>query len=238
MEGKKNYLERYRIRQIICVILGICIALAATLILTASRMKQVDAKVARTQESLAKEVFRFHVLANSDSDEDQQLKMEVKGLVISYVNENLGGNATKEKTAGWLMEHKDGIEEMARTYILSQGKDYPVKLELARDYFPTKAYGDMVFPCGTYDAARITIGSGRGHNWCCVLYPPLCYTDSMNAVVPERSKETLKSLIPDEDYEALLPEKERTDHRSGKPRVQVRFRLAELLGLGREAGDK
>jgi hypothetical protein len=67
MEGKKNYLERYRIRQIICVILGICIALAATLILTASRMKQVDAKVARTQESLAKEVFRFHVLANSGS---------------------------------------------------------------------------------------------------------------------------------------------------------------------------
>ena len=60
----------------------------------------------------------------------------------------------------------------------------------------------------------------------------------MNAVVPERSKETLKSLIPDEDYEALLPEKERTDHSSGKPRVQVRFRLAELLGLGRQAGDQ
>ena len=78
-------MERYRIRQIICVILGICIALAATLILTASRMKQVDAKVARTQESLAKEVFRFHVLANSDSDEDQAVKLKVRDAVITYM---------------------------------------------------------------------------------------------------------------------------------------------------------
>ena len=70
------------------------------------------------------------------------------------------------------MDHsKDGIEEMADWYILSQGKDYPVKLELARDYFPTKAYGDMVFPCGTYDAARITIGSGRAQ-LVVLLYPP------------------------------------------------------------------
>lgn len=221
---------KYKVSLCVC---ALCF-FTAFLIAMSARQQGNEALAAR----IAPEILRFHILANSDSDEDQQLKMEVKGLVINYVNENLGGNATKEKTAGWLMEHKDGIEEMARTYILSQGKDYPVKLELARDYFPTKAYGDMVFPCGTYDAARITIGSGRGHNWWCVLYPPLCYTDSMNAVVPERSKETLKSLIPDEDYEALLPEKERTDHNSGKPRVQVRFRLAELLGLGRDAGDQ
>lgn len=205
---------------------------------------------------IAPEILRFHILANSDSSADQQLKMEVKGLVIDYVNENLGSSATKNETVAWLMDHKPDIETMAADYIRSQGKDYPVTLALTKDYFPTKAYGDMVFPCGTYDAARITIGSGSGHNWWCVLYPPLCYVDSMNAVVPESSKQTLKTLIPDDDYQALLPENERiknwtpTHSAAGqagspmaqagspeaqagnekqKPQIRVKFRLLELL---------
>ena len=144
---------KYKVSLCVC---ALCF-FTAFLIAMSARQQGNEALAAR----IAPEILRFHILANSDSDEDQQLKMEVKGLVINYVNENLGGNATKEKTAGWLMEHKDGIEEMARTYILSQGKDYPVKLELARDYFPTKAYGDMVFPCGTYDAARNCAQSTR-----------------------------------------------------------------------------
>ena len=205
----------------------------AFLIAMSARQQGGEALAAR----IAPEILRFHILANSDSDEDQQLKLEVKGLVIDYVSRNLGDSATKAQTAGWLLDNREAIEDMAHSYLVSRGKDYPVTLELAQDYFPTKAYGDMVFPCGTYDAARITIGSGRGHNWWCVLYPPLCYTDAMNAVVPETSRETLKALIPDEDYEALLPESQRTGHETGKPRVQVRFRLAELLGLGKDRAD-
>lgn len=211
--------------------ISLCISalcfLTAFLIALSARQQGSEALASR----IAPEILRFHILANSDSDEDQQLKMEVKGLVIDYVNENLGENATKETTAAWLTDHSEAIEDMAHRYLLSRGKDYPVSLMLTRDYFPTKAYGDMVFPCGTYDAARITIGSGNGHNWWCVLYPPLCYTDSMNAVVPEHSKETLKQLIPEDDYEALLPESERTARAPEKPRVRIRFRLPELLGF-------
>lgn len=211
--------------------ISLCISalcfLTAFLIALSARQQGGEALAAR----IAPEILRFHILANSDSDEDQQLKMEVKGLVIDYVNENLGEEATKETTAAWLLDHSEEIEDMAHRYLLSRGKNYPVSLKLTRDYFPTKAYGDMVFPCGTYDAARITIGSGNGHNWWCVLYPPLCYTDSMNAVVPEHSKETLKRLIPEDDYEALLPECERTSHTQEKPRVRIRFRLPELLGF-------
>ena len=211
--------------------ISLCISalcfLTAFLIALSARQQGSEALASR----IAPEILRFHILANSDSDEDQQLKMEVKGLVIDYVNENLGENATKETTAAWLTDHSEAIEDMAHRYLLSRGKDYPVSLMLTRDYFPTKAYGDMVFPCGTYDAARITIGSGNGHNWWCVLYPPLCYTDSVNAVVPEHSKETLKQLIPEDDYEALLPESERTARAPEKPRVRIRFRLPELMGF-------
>lgn len=211
--------------------ISLCISalcfLTAFLIALSARQQGSEALASR----IAPEILRFHILANSNSDEDQQLKMEVKGLVIDYVNENLGENATKETTAAWLTDHSEAIEDMAHRYLLSRGKDYPVSLMLTRDYFPTKAYGDMVFPCGTYDAARITIGSGNGHNWWCVLYPPLCYTDSMNAVVPEHSKETLKQLIPEDDYEALLPESERNARAPEKPRVRIRFRLPELMGF-------
>lgn len=221
---------------------SLCIAalcfLTAFLTALTARQQNNEALAAR----IAPEILRFHILANSDSPADQQLKMDVKGLVIRYVNENLGSGATKDETAAWLLDHKPDIETMAEDYIRSQGQSYTAALSLTRDYFPTKAYGDMVFPCGTYEAARLTLGSGRGHNWWCVLYPPLCYVDSMNAVVPESSKQTLMTLIPDDDYQALLPEHERTGHltprlpRSSpdgnekqKPRVRVKFRFLELL---------
>ncbi len=212
--------------------------LTAFLIALTARQQGSEALATR----IAPEILRFHILANSDSSADQQLKMEVKGLVLDYVNENLGGSATKDETVSWLLEHRSDIESLAAGYIRSQGQDYPVALSLTRDYFPTKAYGDMVFPCGTYDAARITIGSGQGHNWWCVLYPPLCYVDSMNAVVPESSKQTLRTLIPDDDYQALLPENERSGralpapsdpahagNEKQKPQIRVKFRFLELL---------
>lgn len=212
--------------------------LTAFLIALTVRQQGNEALAAR----IAPEILRFHILANSDSSADQQLKMEVKGLVINYVNEHLGGSATKDETAAWMLERKPDIETMAADYIRSQGKEYPVTLALTKDYFPTKSYGDMVFPCGTYDAARITIGSGRGRNWWCVLYPPLCYVDSMNAVVPESSKQTLMTLIPEDDYRALLPENGRSKHcepapsaqaqagnEKQKPHIRIKFRLLELL---------
>ena len=84
----------------------------------------------------------------------------------------------------------------------------------------------MVFPCGTYDAVRITIGSGKGHNWWCVLYPSLCYTDSIRAVVPDSSKQTLACLLDEDDYRSLLAQK---DNDGKKTEDRVRFRFLDLL---------
>ena len=204
MEGKKNYLERYRIRQIICVILGICIALAATLLLTASRMKQVDAKVARTQESLAKEVFRFHVLANSDSDEDQAVKLKVRDAVITYMKESMDeeieGSTDAKDTKEWAKAHLEELEQVADSVIAREGYSYQAEAEVTTCYFPDKTYGDVTFPAGNYEALRIEIGAAKGHNWWCVLYPNLCFTDATNAVVPEEGKEELKSVLTEDEY--------------------------------------
>ena len=192
------------------------LALAALLFCLSWSRQQAETLAGR----IAPEILRFHVLADSSSPRDQQLKMEVKDLVISLASRSLGSDAGKEQTIQWIQDNQDSIESLAQDYLRSQGCSDSVRVSLTREYFPTKAYGDMIFPCGTYDAAKITIGSGKGRNWWCVLYPPLCYIDSIHAIVPESSKHTLKTLISQEDYTALEQK---------KPRIQIKFRILELF---------
>ena len=197
----------------------------AFLILMASRTTGEEALASR----IAPEILRFHVLAESDSTRDQNLKLGVKGLVLDYIHGQVPEDTDKEQLKQWIESNRPSIETRAQDWLADQGASYPVKLELTRDYFPTKAYGDMVFPCGTYDAVRITIGSGKGHNWWCVLYPSLCYTDAIHAVVPDSSKKTLSSLLAEDDYDALLSPLDRTKQPQQKPEVRVRFRLMDLF---------
>lgn len=206
--------------------ISLCISalcfLSAFLITMSARTAGEEALASR----IAPEILRFHILAESDSTHDQELKMGLKGLVLDYVHSQVPDSAGKEELIKWLNSNKRCIESMSENWLDQQGAPAPVTLEVTKDYFPTKAYGDMVFPCGTYEAVRITIGSGKGHNWWCVLYPSLCYTDSMNAVVPESSKQTLACLLDEDDYGALLPPREQNGK---KPEIRVRFRLLELL---------
>lgn len=194
----------------------------AFLILMSCRTSGEEALASR----IAPEILRFHILAESDSPRDQDLKLGVKSLVLDYIHSQVPQDTGKDELETWIRNNSSSIESMAQDWLADQGAPYAVKLEIARDYFPTKSYGDMVFPCGTYDAVRITIGSGRGHNWWCVLYPTLCYTDAIHAVVPESSRDTLSSLLAEEDYDALLSPRDRSQK---KPEVRVRFRLLDLL---------
>lgn len=194
----------------------------AFLIILASRTTGEEALASR----IAPEILRFHILAESNSSHDQNLKLGVKGLVLDYIHSQVPEDITKDELITWLNRNKAGIEAMSEDWLSEQGECYPVKLDVIKDYFPTKSYGDMVFPCGTYDALRITIGQGKGNNWWCVLYPSLCYTDPVHAVVPERSKKTLSSLLAEDDYDALLIQENRTEK---KPKVRIKFRLLEVL---------
>lgn len=171
---------------------------------------------------IAPEILRFHVLANSDSDEDQQLKLRVRTLLLDSIYEKLGENASLDDTKEYVLANKDSLEQEAEDYMKAEGYDYPAHMEVTECYFPTKTYGDMVFPCGTYDAVRVEIGKGKGHNWWCVLYPPLCFVDSTYAVVPDSSREILRESLDAADYQALLKK---------QPEVHIRIRskFLELL---------
>ena len=180
----------------ICSAIALIIAICATSVFA-------QAKEVKIQKKMAEEVFRFHVLANSDSDKDQAIKMEVKENVIAYMKEQLPESKSVEMTKKWAISHLKEIEALAEETLQKKGCAYPVHAEVTNCYFPDKTYGDITFPSGNYDALRIEIGEAKGQNWWCVLYPNLCFIDAVHAVVPDEGKEELKEILDEEEYEMV-----------------------------------
>lgn len=180
----------------ICVLAGIVISLVVTGIV-------VNAKQSQMQRDLAEEVFRFHVLANSDSEEDQALKMQVKEAVISYMKEEIPCSDSVDTTKEWAKNHLDTIVNLAEAVIAEEGYSYEVTANVTTCDFPEKTYGDITFPPGVYEALRIEIGEAKGQNWWCVLYPNLCFIDAVHAVVPEKGKKDLKKVLEDDTYDMV-----------------------------------
>lgn len=156
------------------------------------------------QKDIAKQVIRLHVVANSDSEEDQKLKLEVKEQIVGLLREELKEDSSVAMAQQTLRSHLDEVEETARSYIQEKGYDYEVNAQLGTCYFPVKQYGDMTFPAGEYKALKVNIGEHEGKNWWCVMYPTLCFVDSTYQIVPEESKERLKENLTEEEYESLL----------------------------------
>jgi len=180
----------------ISILAGILISLVVTGVV-------VNAKRSQMQEDLAKEVFRFHALANSDSNEDQALKMQVKEAVIAYMKEEIPESESAEETKEWAKSHLDAIVNLAQAVVCEEGYNYPVMAEVRTCDFPDKTYGDITFPSGRYEALRIEIGEAKGQNWWCVLYPNLCFIDAVHAVVPEEGKKDLKKVLEEDTYEMV-----------------------------------
>lgn len=181
----------------------ICFALAVILaaLITTGIYCRAEASAQRElQEHLAQEVLRFHVLANSDSEADQELKLQVRDAVLEYMEENMPEEDSADAAKDWVRAHIDTLENVSRQAAAQAGADYPVSAAVTTCWFPDKSYGDVTFPAGNYEALRIEIGEAKGHNWWCVLYPGLCFTDTVNAVVPDEGKEKLKNVLTEEEY--------------------------------------
>lgn len=149
-------------------------------------------------------ILRFHVRANSDSSEDQALKMAVKEDVISMLRPLLDECADVKQTKNVIVSNLENIYETAIHTIVEQGYNYDVKVYVTEEQFPAKTYGDMTFPEGRYQALRVDIGKAQGQNWWCVMFPPLCFVDESTAVVSSESKEQLKKALTPEEYAALF----------------------------------
>lgn len=156
------------------------------------------------REALSTSAIRFHVLANSDSETDQNLKIQVKENVVDYIYDNTGDFKSVEETEQFITDHDEDIKNIAHNTITSKGFDYEVTSSFGKQSFPVKTYGDVTFPAGTYTSYTLSIGKGKGHNWWCVLYPPLCFVDASTGIVPDDSKERLQESLTDAEYNSIV----------------------------------
>jgi stage II sporulation protein R len=170
---------------------------------------------------IANSVFRLHVIANSDSEEDQNLKYKVRDNLLSYMNEICGNCKTKQEAISLVEENEEIFKQIALDTIASEGYSYDVNINIGNFEFPTKDYGDISLPAGFYDALRVEIGEANGHNWWCVMFPPLCFVDITSGVVPEESKELLEDNMSEEDF-ALVSNNSNSE-------IKFKFKLLEFF---------
>lgn len=170
---------------------------------------------------IANSVFRLHVIANSDSEEDQNLKYKVRDKLLEYMNSICGNCESKEEAIRIVEENKDTFEQIAINTIKEEGYSYSVKINIGNFEFPTKNYGDISLPAGYYDALRVEIGEAKGQNWWCVMFPPLCFVDVSSGVVPEESKELMENNLSEEEF-ALVSNQSDTE-------IQFKFKLLEFF---------
>ena len=170
---------------------------------------------------IAESVFRLHVIANSDSKEDQDLKYKVRDNLISYMNNICNNCNNKEEAINLVTKHKEDFKEIALNTIKDNGYSYDVNISIDNFQFPTKDYGDISLPSGYYDALRVEIGEAKGQNWWCVMFPPLCFVDITSGVVPEDSKEQLEDNLSEEEF-ALVSE-------DSDPQIKFKFKILEFF---------
>ena len=168
-------------------------------------------------------IIRLHVVANSDSTEDQQLKLQVRDKIIGRMNARFEGIKDISEVKSIIEGSLGEIEAVARETIEDNGKPYDVKAAFTTLDFPTKAYGNLTLPAGTYQALNIVIGNGKGKNWWCVMFPPLCFIDVAHGVVPEKTTSQLKKTLTNEEYSILV-----SSGGSGEIPVKLRFKILEL----------
>ena len=165
-------------------------------------------------------MFRLHVIANSNSAEDQALKYKVRDALIEYMNTLTTNITSKEEAMKLANEHQGEFYTIAKQVMRENGFNYDVTISIGNFAFPTKHYGDIALPSGNYDALNVKIGDATGQNWWCVMFPTLCFVDVSNGVVPEESKEELKSSLSEEDYHLISSEEK--DY-------QLKFKIVELF---------
>ena len=190
-------------------------------------------------EDISSKLIRFHVIANSDGELDQKLKLKVRDEVLKYIQPLLKDSKDIEESRDILKEENENIINIAKETIEENGYSYKVESTLTKEYFPVKTYGNITLPQGKYEAYRIIIGSGEGQNWWCVMFPPICFVDlTKGEVAYEETENQMKKVLNDEELNLVSNTKEASkDNLQGSKVVDntednnivIKFKIGELL---------
>lgn len=181
-------------------------------------------KIDIASENYKDKLIRFHVLANSDSEEDQQLKLKVRDAVIDYLQPKLRDSKSINESERIILEEEGNLINICRDVIEKNGYNYDVHIDLGYSKFPTKQYSSVVLPAGEYKALRILIGKGQGKNWWCVMFPPLCFVDKQNNVIDKETDAKLREVLTEEEYKLIVEkDNDKVDD------LTIKFKIVEII---------
>lgn len=171
-------------------------------------------------EEISDKLIRFHVIANSDSEEDQSLKLKVRDRIIDKISLKLEAAESLDEARDILKSSIEEVNSIAKEVIIEEGFNYDVNTMISKENFPDKIYGDYIFPQGNYEAYRVIIGSGEGQNWWCVMFPPLCFVDESKNIVDTKK---LDQNI------AKLEDKVEKNNKNNNNNVIFKFKIVEIF---------
>lgn len=170
-------------RRLAVFLLGLCLLFFQLEAFRASFLYTRSAEQAKDLVNLAENIqewqnlIRFHVVANSDSPEDQDLKNKVRDGILKEISPLLARSQSLDESRQLLLELRPAMKDIAQRVLVERGANYEVTTRYGEESFPTKSYGTLILPAGQYEAVQVVIGEGKGANWWCVLFPPLCFVD-------------------------------------------------------------
>lgn len=212
-------MKKIKIRLMILILSFISVISIMTVSIN-GEMKKIETMSVDYRDKL----IRFHVIANSDSDEDQNLKLKVRDAVIEHLQPKLINSSSIEESEEIIKNEYENLEKISKNIIEKNGYNYDVRVGIEYSKFPTKQYSNVVLPAGEYKALKIVIGSGQGKNWWCVMFPPLCFVDEEKGIIDKETDERLREVLTEEEYEMITQKDE-----NEVSRVKVKFKIVEVL---------
>ena len=164
------------------------------------------------------EIIRFHIRANSDKEEDQELKLKIRDEILKEMNYKFKDTKTLEESRKVILNNMEEMKTITENVIVEEGEDYSVDIALGQDEFPTRKYGNLVFPAGDYETLLITLGEGSGQNWWCVMFPPLCFVDITHSVAYNLENELGEKTI-----------EEKTEEIVEKPKLKLQWKVFDIV---------
>jgi stage II sporulation protein R len=177
-----------------------------------------------TQKQISDNIVRLHIVANSDSAMDQELKLKVRDAILKHMQEKYPDGATRDEAAGYLKGSLPLIKKIASDVVKENGSDVAVNARYGVYPFPTKEYDGLALPAGMYEAVRVELGSARGQNWWCIMFPPLCVADANSLKMDEEAMNQLKEGLGDNNYRLITDITE-----ANNTPVKIKFRIVEIV---------
>ncbi len=163
-------------------------------------------------QNISNKILRLHIIANSDSKEDQNLKLKIRDRILKDFGSELSGATDLLEAKDITYENINLIKEIVQSEVIANGYNYDVKAEIVNMKFNTREYGNITLPAGNYEALRITLGEAKGHNWWCVMFPPMCLPAAESEV-------EMNSVLSSAEYDIVI----------GENKYRLGFKILELV---------